>query len=376
MLLAAALSAVPIASSAQSVPRAVLGRAEAQLPDPFDNVTAVRELSDGRVIVADRFARTVTLGDFRSGSATAIGREGQGPGEYAFPAGLVALPADTTFLVDPGQRRFLVIGPDATPKALVSFPGNMMGLLRVKGSDRQGRIYFQGSDLGGPMQAGAPLPDSAPVLRWDRGRDRIDTLGRIKVPAIQRATSGSANARSVVMRTQPFSGQDDWAVAPDGRVGIVRVGDYHVEWWQPAGTKVRGPAVAYQKVAVSEKDKELFRQASSNPRGQFQVQIGGAPGGRGSAPPPPSLSEPDWPAVKPPFRYGISQVAPDGSLWVERYGAADAPLVYDVFDASGRLTRQVLMPKSARLVGFGAKGMYVATKTDDDLETLARYPRP
>lgn len=376
MLLAAALSAVPIASSAQSVPRAALGRAEAQLPDPFDNVTAVRELSDGRVIVADRFAKTVTLADFRSGSATAIGREGQGPGEYAFPAGLVALPGDTTFLVDPGQRRFLVIGPDATPKALVSFPGNMVGLLRVRGSDRQGRIYFQGSELGGPMQTGAPLPDSAPVLRWDRGRDRIDTLGRIKVPAIQRATSGSANARSVVMRTQPFSGQDDWAVAPAGRVGVVRVGDYHVEWWQPAGAKVSGPAVAYQKVAVSEKDKELFRQESSNTRGQFQVQIGGGPGGRGSAPPPPSLGEPDWPAVKPPFRYGMSQVAPDGSLWVQRYGAADAPLVYDVFDASGRLARQVVMPKSARLVGFGARGMYVATKTDDDLETLSRYPRP
>ena len=378
MLLAAVLSAVPIVLSGQSVPRAALGRAEAQLPDPYDNVTAVRELSDGRVIVADRLAKTVTLADFRSGSATAIGREGQGPGEYAFPAGLVALPGDTTLLVDPGQRRFLVIAPNGKPSALVSFPGNMMGLLRVKGSDRQGRIYFQGSELGGPMQANAPLPDSAPVLRWDRGRDRIDTLGRIKIPAIQRATSGSANARSVIMRTQPFSGQDDWTVAPDGRVGVVRVGDYHVEWWQPAGAKVSGPAVAYQKVAVSAKDKELFRQASSNPRGGFRMQIGGGgPGGGGrAAPPPPSLGEPDWPAVKPPFRDGTSQVAPDGSLWVQRYGAADAPLVYDVFDASGRLARQVVMPESARLVGFGARGMYVATKTDDDLETLARYPRP
>lgn len=375
--LAVLVAAAPAALAAQSVPRVSLGRAEAQLADPFDNVTAVRELSDGRVIVADRFAKTVTLADFKRGSATAIGREGQGPGEYAFPAGLVVLPGDTTFLVDPGQRRFLVIGPDATPKALVSFPGNMMGLLRVRGSDRQGRIYFQGSELGGPMQAGAPLPDSAPVLRWDRGRDRIDTLGRIKVPAIQRATSGSANARSLVMRTQPFSGQDDWAVAPDGRVGVVRVGDYHVEWWQPAGAKVSGPAVNYQKVAVSQADKDRFRKESSNTRGQFQVQVGG-PGGRGSAPPPPppSLGEPDWPAVKPPFRYGMSQVAPDGSLWVQRYGAADAPLVYDVFDASGRLTRQVALPKGARLVGFGARGVYVATTTDDELETLARYPRP
>jgi hypothetical protein len=72
----------------------------------------------------------------------------------------------------------------------------------------------------------------------------------------------------------------------------------------------------------------------------------------------------------------MSQVAPDGTLWVQRYGAADAPLVYDVFDAAGRLTRQVTLPKGARLVGFGARAMYVATTTDDELETLARYPRP
>lgn len=376
LLLAAPAALLPPPLPAQSVSRVSLGRAEAQLNDPFDNVTAVRELSDGRVIVADRFAKTVTLADFRAGTATAIGREGQGPGEYAFPAGLVALPGDTTLLVDPGQRRFLVLGPGAKPTGLLSFPGNMMGLLRVRGSDRQGRIYMQGNELGG-LQPGATLPDSVAVLRWDRSRDRIDTLGKIKVPSIQSATSGSANARSFVMRVQPFSPQDDWSVSGDGQVAVVRVGDYHVEWWKPAGQRVSGPAVAYQKVAVSQADKDRFKAASGNPRGGFRMTVEGSGGRAGGAPPPaPSLSEPDWPQFKPAFRDGTSQVAPDGSLWVQRYGAADAPLVYDVFDASGRLARQVAMPKGARLVGFGARGIYVATTTEDELETLARYPRP
>ena len=375
LVLAAPAALLPQPVLAQSVPRVSLGRAEAELSDPFDNVTAVRELSDGRVIVADRFAKTVTLADFRAGTATAIGREGQGPGEYAFPAGLVALPGDTTLLVDPGQRRFLVIGPGAKPTGLLSFPGNMMGLLRVRGSDRQGRVYLQGNEMSG-LQPGAKLPDSVVVLRWDRARDRIDTLGRIKVPSLQTASSGSANARSFVMRAQPFSPQDDWSVGADGQVAVARVGNYHVEWWKPTGQKVSGPAVAYQKVAVSQADKDRYKAASGNPRGGFRMIVEG--GGRGAAPtaPPPSLSEPDWPEFKPAFRDGTSQVAPDGSLWVQRYGAAEAPLVYDVFDASGRLTRQVAMPKGTRLVGFGAHGMYVATTTEDELETLARYPRP
>ena len=362
-------------AAAQSAPRVALGRAEAELADPFDNVTAVRELSDGRVIVADRFAKTVTLADFRAGTATAIGREGQGPGEYAFPAGLVAAPGDTTFLVDPGQRRFLVIGPSGKPTGLVSFPGNMAGLVRVRGSDRQGRIYLQGSELGGG-QPGAALPDSVPVLRWDRARDRIDTLGRIKGPTIQTSTAGSANARAVMMRAQPFSVQDEWTVAPDGRVAVVRAADYHVEWLAPDGRKVVGPAVAYQKVPVSQADKDIFMAAANNPRGGFRVTVGGPPRGSSAPAPRPALSEPDWPAFKPPFRDGTSLVAPDGTLWGQRYGAARAPLVYDVFDASGRLARQVTFPKGARLVGFGARSVYVATTTEDELETLARYPRP
>ncbi len=379
--LPAALAALSLASplASQSVAHVTLGRPEAEFADPFDNVTAVRELSDGRVIVTDRFAKTVTLADFRAGTGTAIGREGQGPGEYAFPAGLVALPGDTTLLVDPGQRRFLVIAPSGKPTGLVSFPGNMMGLLRVRGSDRQGRVYMQGSEIGGP-EPGARLPDSVPVLRWDRARNRIDTLGRIKGPTIQTSSAGSANARAVVMRAQPFSAQDDWTVGSDGRVAVVRAGDYHVEWWTPGGRRVNGPAVVYQKVPVGKADKDQFMAASNNPRGGFRMTVeGGGPGG-GAAPPRPaprpSLGDPDWPEFKPPFRDGTSQVAPDGTLWVERYGAARAPLVYDVFDASGRLARQVTFPKGARLVGFGARSVYVATTTEDELETLARYPRP
>jgi hypothetical protein len=370
------------ALGAQSVPRVALGKADAQLPDPFDNVSAVRELRDGRVIVADRMAKTVTLADFRSGHATAIGREGQGPGEFAFPTGLVALPGDTTLLVDPGQRRFLVIDPAGKPTALVSFPNGMMGLVRVKGADRQGRIYLQGGGINGGMGAslggGQPvgnLPDSVTVLRWDRAGNHIDTLGRVKTPSTQMATSGSAGARSVVMRQQPFSPQDEWTVAPDGRVGVLRVSDYHAEWWTPAGQRVAGPPVSYAKAPVTQADKDRFTQASNNPRGRFNVTVGGP--GRGAAPPPPpQLSEPDWPQYKPPFRDGTAQVAPDGSLWVQRYGADGAPLVYDVFDAKGNLARQVQFPKAARLAGFGAGSVYVATTTDDELETLGRYRMP
>jgi len=108
---------------------------------------AVRELRDGRVIVSDLLAKGVSLVDFRTGSATAIGREGQGPGEFAFPTGLVPLPGDTTLLVDPGQRRFLKIAPDGKPVGTVPFPEGLNGIVTVRGAE----LFLFGANI-------APLP--------------------------------------------------------------------------------------------------------------------------------------------------------------------------------------------------------------------------
>lgn len=361
----------PLALSAQAVPVTSLASPGARFAEPFDQITAVRELSDGRVIVSDLFAKAVTLVDFRTNAGTAVGREGQGPGEFAFPTGLVALPGDSTLLVDPAQRRFLRIAPDGKPAGLVSFPDGVGGLMAVKGSDRQGRVYFQGSPFAGqPGREMEQLPDSAPVLRWDRGRARIDTLGMVKIPTIARAASGGGGARAVVMRQQPFTPADDWSVTPDGRVGVARTGDYHVEWWGPK--RVSGRPVPHAKVPVSQGDKDAFARRAADTRGRFTVSMGGPARGRGSSAPPPRLSEPDWPEFKPPF-VGSVLANHEGHLWVPRAQPAGAAPLYDVFDAQGTLVRQVRLAKGSRLVGFGARSVYVAQTDEDELEWLERH---
>jgi hypothetical protein len=322
----------------------------------------------------------VTLADFRSGTATAIGREGQGPREFAFPTGLVPLPGDTTLLVDPGQRRFLTIAPDGKPVGTVPFPEGLNGIVTVRGADRQGRIYIQGSLFGGTPGLGGPdgdgaLPDSVALLRWTPGRAGFDTLGRVKVPSIARAVSGGSNARAVVMRQQPFSPSDEWSVAPDGRVAVARAGTYRVEWLgRPA---VSGPAVSYARVPVTQADKDAVNRQGRDARGRFSVQVGGG-GGRGaSAPPPPQLPEPDWPEFKPAFVGAGARMAPNGEFWVQRSQPAGAAPLYDVFDGQGRLARQVRLAKDTRVVGFGATSVYVArTDNDDELQYLQRFRRP
>lgn len=376
----AMLASMAVASvlEAQAVPVVSLTKPEAEFAEPFDQVSGVRELSNGRVVVADLFAKSVAMADFRSGALTKIGREGQGPGEYAFPINVLPLPGDTTLIVDPAQRRFVKVAPDGKAVGLVSFPEGAGGMGNMRGTDAQGRVYLQASPFGarlpGEGRLTRELPDSAPILRWHPASGRIDTLAKVKLAAMATATSGNANARSVVMRQQPFSARDEWAVTPDGRVGIARVSDYHVDWY--GSSKATGPRVAAPKVPVTQADKDNVARQQNETRGRMVMTDGGpARSSGGQAPPPPRLPDADFPEFKPPF-IGTAMASPDGRLWVPRAQAANAPPVYDIFDARGRLVQQVKLAQGSRLVGFGAGTIYTARTDEDELQYLQRYRMP
>ena len=96
-----ALVALSISSAAPVAAQTTrsFAKPEAEFSEPFSQIVGVRELKDGRVVVADLKDKVVQLVDLKSGVASKIGREGSGPGEYALPVGLFALPADTTLIL-------------------------------------------------------------------------------------------------------------------------------------------------------------------------------------------------------------------------------------------------------------------------------------
>jgi hypothetical protein len=374
------LLAAVVPAASQQVPVQQLSTPEVEFPEPFDHVTAIRELRDGRLIVADVFARTVSLVDLASGQATAIGREGQGPNEFSFPFALVPLPNDTTWLVDPAQSRFLVILPDGTPAGTVPYPDEFRGMMRVKGTDARGRIYAQGSGIN--LGVGADprsLPDSAPVLVWDRAARTVTPVGKVKTPALAISTAGTSSNRSVTMRQQPFPMADDWAVTSIGRVGYVRSGSYHVEWGAPAPRA--GPPVAFKPVPVTAADKKEVEDRMNDRRGALRISRAIGDGGGSAHPssaPPPNPGEPqvDWPEQKPPFVPTSAMASPEGEIWVERSQPAGAPELLDVFGPAGNLLRQVKLPPRTRLVAVGSKGIYAARTDEDGLWYLQRFRKP
>jgi hypothetical protein len=252
-------------------------------------------------------------------------------------------------------------------------------MARVKGADARGRIYAQGTGFTfGPGSDPRALPDSAPVVVWDRAAKSVTPVGKVKIPAVAVSTSGSAGSRSVMMRQQPFPLADDWSVTSAGRVGFVRSGNYHVEWSAPAPRV--GPAVAFRPVPVTDADKKALEDRMKDSRGALRITRtdGNSRGPVSGAPPPPAPAEPqvDWPEQKPPFVPNSAITSPEGELWVERSQPAGAPELLDVFGPAGKLLRQVRMPKDTRLVTVGVRGIYAARTDADGLWYLQRYSKP
>ena len=345
-----------------------LGAPAAAFPRSFESVAAVRELSDGRVIVLDIDARTVSLVDIAAGTAAPLGRSSAPAAEYVFPVALLRLAGDTTLIVDPAGQRLVPVLGDGRTIAAIPIPDHLRAG-QWRGADAQGRLYMQmrpGGMGGGPQ---APQPDSLLVVRWDRATGATDTVVRVKAPATMVVSDGMMQ----MVRPRPLATVDDWAVAPDGALGIARSADYHVEWLR-GGTATKGAAVAYEPVPVVPADVEAVNRIEANPRGRIVTGPNGQPSMQ-EMPPPPVSAASDFPKVKPPFHGGSAHVAPDGSVWVRRSRAASEAPMYDVFDASGAHVRQVTLPMGSRIAAIGARGIYLERVAEGGAR-LERHPIP
>jgi hypothetical protein len=152
------------------------GRPDAVISEPFTQVAGVRELPGNQGLVTDQFERAVSLVNFQTGARRQVGRQGDGPGEYRFPMAPFAGRGDTTWIVDAVLRRLHLVTAAGTIPSSVSLPsaGLPGGVAAVRGADRQGRLYLEGSGF----DQGRFL-DSVSVVRWDPAAQRSEVVIRV-----------------------------------------------------------------------------------------------------------------------------------------------------------------------------------------------------
>ncbi len=365
----ALITLLPAVAQPQSVQRAVVGAPLAELAEPFTSVRAVRELSDGRVLVADTEEQAIYLADFDDDGYDMVGRNGGGPGEYQMPLALLPLPGDSSLVFDPANGRYLIINPDGTPGETFRLEGIEGAFQMPSGVDDQGRLYFANS-----VRSGAGS-GSATIYRYDRAAETADTIASMTLPEMKvaRGSSGGLQIRvgnsGGMPMVIPFQARDAWAVSPDGKVAIAHTNPYQVEWYGVTDTVI-GPPIPYDPLPITKADEDA--QEAQAPKATIAMQGGGT---RSFSMPVAQRS--DWPDYKPPFRSRGILVSPQGELWLPRYREAEAnEELYDLFDHRGNRVRQVQLPPDTSLAGFGDGWLYLVRVDEDGLNWLGRYPIP
>jgi len=354
--------------------RRTLTTPNATLSGEFSQLRGVRELPDGRILLTDRLEERVLVADFASGRTTTISRTGRGPVEYHLPTSLLPFTGDSTLLVDEGNSRLAVIGPDL--KIHRSFALRVPGIpvpLGTRGVDQSGRFYIQ---VPGWVSNARERGDSVWIIRFDPANQRVDTLASIKGSTSPPQRDG----RQMGIPFVPFAAQDSWAVARDGRVALVRSTPYRIDWRSPEGRVAAGAVVRYEPVPVTSADRIAFTRAfiANSPIG------GRDPNGGMSAAPAELLTDRSvreiaerntFASAMGPFTGSVPilETSGGGALWVERSMRAGASAQWDVFDGAGKLVRHVLLPPGRRLLGVGRASAYVVATDEDGVERLERY---
>lgn len=383
--LVALLAVSPALAGAQGAK--LLARPDAEFAEPFTSVTGIRELRDGRVVTIDVRDKVVQIVDFKRGNAIKVGREGSGPGEYALPMRLLPLPGDSSAVFDPLNSRLLVITPDGKAAGFIRMQdapaggagrGVRAGFAPPRFTDARGRLYWQGQSI--QLRDGAPPVegDSAPILRLDRGTQKVDTAAWVRVPKGNVSASGGPGRLQMrIGISNPFVARDEWGVLPDGRVAVLRSPEYRVDLVGAGSKPTVGTPIGYQRLALTDKHKQQWRDARKN---QLAIMMTIDNGQRraSAGPPPADAPEPsDWPDVLPPFLENSAFPAPNGTIWVARTReAGDETPNFDVLDANGRVVARYEMPKGTRLVGVGNGVVYAVRNDEDDLQYLQRYRVP
>jgi hypothetical protein len=339
--------------------------------EEFSQVTAVRELADGRLLVADRLEGRIVLLDPVSRRVTPIGRRGRGPGEYSAVGGLYALRGDSTLLTDPTTRRWHIVSGDRIVNVPVTPIASQFGSA-LGGIDSLGRVLgVVGFRVSSTVPVMRDRADSLLVLRLDRATQRVDTIARIRGQGPQAAATSRMGVGAPAVAS-PYTSEDLAVVFADGWVAVAYTSPYRVDWRMPAGRWVRGAPLPFTGRNLNDREKcAVYLQLADRAYGNCG----------------PAMVR-QWPGVLPPFlpwtRRGQTAplsptvlAIPDGRLLIRRAPSPNSTAtMYDIVDRRGALVGVLALPSREAVIGFGVRSVYVLATDSDGIQSLRRHPWP
>ncbi|MDE2795043.1 MAG: hypothetical protein OXL34_09515 [Gemmatimonadota bacterium] len=360
----------------------------------FSKIRApVRELEDGRLLMADLIENALYVVDFGSGEVREIGSVGEGPTEYQRAGHLFALGGDSTLFTDVTTRRWLVLAGDSVVNILRPAEPILLRLYRdaeeLLGADASGRVLGVEGFAYRPEVAVGISNKNADSLRFlistgnaldqgsGEGVSELETVtemggrGRLgfKINRVEMVFQGRevyTNART----PSPLASEAQAWLFKDGWIAVADPDPYRVDWRRPDGRWIRGDSLPVALVPVDRRE----RCFAASPSESGECDLDRYPG---------------WPEHVPAFQMdteawrriapnGIAlRPGPTGMLLVNRTRSADHPENrFDVVDRTGALRGTIVVGANQTIVGAGRSSLYVTQKDDMDLLTLSRHPWP
>lgn len=281
-----------------------------------------------------------------------------------------------------------------------------------------------GQPFGGPGGRGfnpQNQPDSVPIVRVDFDTRKADTVAYVKVPKNEtQMTRGEDGATTISIKINPLPQADDWALLNDGTVAIMRVLDFHVDYYRPDGSHVASDKLPFDWKRITDDDRTKLIDSLQTLAKAAADRAGSGGGGFRMAFEPVAADR--LPDYYPPIRAGTTLADFEGNLWVlpatsnlsaqlaaqfmgaaggmggrggpaGAFGAPGAargagaapgaaratrdttraampaaamgvmaammsqpPLVYDIINSAGTMTERVKLPAGRQLIGFGPNG--------------------
>ncbi len=342
--------------------------ANGQLKTEFVNITSVRELQDGRVLVSDSRSRTLLAGDFKDGSVNLIGRKGRGPGEFLNVGFLYGLAGDSTVMNDSGQRRWVIVVGDRIVDTRPSDDPVVRAVGVIQGADVNGNVLATRGEATRPGERIFTRADSQEVVLAHRGRVSIDTIARIREMPHRMTAEFNSEGRLTSFRrsrTEPNAQPEEALLAHDGTLWILRQDPVRVDTRDPSGKWTLGAPIPIKGDAIDASERRAID--SMNRDAAIQLRKLGLP-------PRPATA---IAAVSPLLDDAYPRDMLDGRIFLNRKSSLSSPSVrYLVINKRGGVDGQITLKRNEYLVGFGPRSIYIAAKDEDDIVRLRRHPWP
>jgi hypothetical protein len=330
---------------------------------------AVR-LSDGSIAVATMSTNNIRVYDARGRYVRAVGRRGQGPGEFRQVMGLTRRPGDT-LAVNDSREEIEFYSADG------KFGRGLRHLSHSRGLVLSGFHLFADGSF---ARTSWPQAHNAPGSRWTDSLDVIavtksDTSGRM----ISRHPAMEFTKTPALPFAQPVTfAPGGFIVADNDGYWVGYANRYEIRRHRLDGTLHLITRAPWTPTPVRDRDKERYKE--------FTINLGAEGGGRVD----PRLLEqrkkmmddvsfaPNLPA------YAQMLVDSDRNLWVsdaaldwylaQGFSRVPAgPVAWRVFDRDGRWLGSVTMPPRFRPMDIGSEYVLGLWRDADDVEHVRLY---